>query len=76
MKVSIIGGGGLVGSSAGFALQCGGDGSAKAGVLFAIAAMPDIQIPVHYIGVGESIDDLRDFEADVFVDALLKPEDD
>ncbi len=52
------------------------DGSAKAGVLFAIAAMPDITVPVHYIGVGESIDDLRDFEADVFVDALLKPGDD
>ena len=52
------------------------DGSAKAGVLFAIAAMSDINIPVHFIGVGESIDDLRDFEADVFVDALLKPGDD
>jgi fused signal recognition particle receptor len=52
------------------------DGSAKAGVLFAIAAMPDINVPVHYIGVGESIDDLRDFEADVFVEALLKPGDD
>lgn len=51
------------------------DGSAKAGVLFAIAAMPDVQVPVHFIGVGESADDLRDFDPAVFVDALLRPED-
>ena len=47
------------------------DGSAKAGVIFAIAAMPDIDIPVYYVGVGEAIDDLRGFVADDFVQALL-----
>ena len=52
------------------------DGSAKAGVLFAIANMEQVDIPVHFVGVGESIDDLRDFEADMFVEALLKPGDD
>ncbi len=49
------------------------DGSAKAGVLFAVAALPDIDLPVHYIGVGEAIDDLRRFGADEFVEALLAP---
>ena len=52
------------------------DGSAKAGVLFALAhaireADPNRQIPVYYIGVGEQIDDLRPFEAEPFVEALL-----
>lgn len=48
------------------------DGSAKAGVIFAIAAL-DAQdaIPIHHIGVGEGIDDLRPFEAEGFVQALL-----
>ena len=52
------------------------DGSAKAGVIFAIANMDQVDIPVHFVGVGESIDDLRDFDAEMFVDALLKPGDD
>lgn len=47
------------------------DGSAKAGVLFSIAALPDIDVPVYFIGVGEGIDDLRPFEASEFVQALL-----
>jgi fused signal recognition particle receptor len=47
------------------------DGSAKAGVLFAIANMPDVDVPVYYIGVGESIEDLRAFDAEDFVSALL-----
>ncbi len=47
------------------------DGSAKAGVIFAIAALPDVKLPVFYIGVGEAIDDLRPFEAHDFVRALL-----
>lgn len=51
------------------------DGSAKAGVLFAIAALPDIHVPVYYVGVGESIDDLREFEAADFVGALLSSDD-
>jgi fused signal recognition particle receptor len=45
------------------------DGSAKAGVLFAIARQS--QIPVYFVGVGESIDDLKPFSSDDFVDALL-----
>ncbi len=47
------------------------DGSAKAGVLFAIAALNNIDVPVHFIGVGEGIDDMRPFVARSFVDALL-----
>ena len=45
-------------------------------MLFAIANMKQVDIPVHFVGVGERIDDLRDFEADMFVEALLKPGDD
>ena len=45
------------------------DGSAKAGVLFAIAN--ETQKPVYFIGVGESVDDLKPFSPDAFVDALL-----
>lgn len=45
------------------------DGTAKGGVLAALAS--DRAIPVRYIGVGESIDDLRPFSAKAFVDALL-----
>ncbi|MDX1915747.1 MAG: signal recognition particle-docking protein FtsY [Methylophilus sp.] len=45
------------------------DGSAKGGVIAAIAeARP---IPIRYIGIGESIDDLRPFSAQEFVDALF-----
>ncbi len=45
------------------------DGTAKGGVIAAIAqARP---IPIRYIGVGESIDDLRPFDADEFVQALF-----
>ena len=45
------------------------DGTARAGVLFAIAE--ELAIPIRYIGVGEGIDDLRDFDPADFVDALL-----
>lgn len=45
------------------------DGTAKGGVIAALAAVRPI--PVRYIGVGESIDDLRPFVARDFVDALL-----
>lgn len=49
------------------------DGTAKGGVVFAIAKK--LNIPIRLIGVGEGIDDLRDFNAKEFVDALLvKPE--
>jgi fused signal recognition particle receptor len=45
------------------------DGTAKGGILFAIAEQA--KIPVRFIGVGESIDDLQTFSADEFVRALL-----
>ncbi|NBC22486.1 MAG: signal recognition particle-docking protein FtsY [Gammaproteobacteria bacterium] len=45
------------------------DGTAKAGVLFAIARQ--VAKPVYFIGVGESVDDLKPFDPDAFVDALL-----
>ncbi|WP_417548847.1 signal recognition particle-docking protein FtsY [Methylophaga sp.] len=45
------------------------DGTAKGGIIFAIAK--NIGLPIRYIGVGEKIDDLRAFEAEDFVDALL-----
>ena len=45
------------------------DGTAKGGVLAALASARPI--PVRYIGVGESIDDLRPFNARAFVDALI-----
>jgi fused signal recognition particle receptor len=45
------------------------DGTAKGGIIFAIAKKTGL--PIRFIGVGESIDDLRRFEAEEFVDALL-----
>ena len=45
------------------------DGSAKGGILFAIAAR--LGIPVRFIGIGESIDDMQPFDAEQYVDALL-----
>lgn len=45
------------------------DGTAKGGIIFAIANK--VGLPIRYIGVGEQIDDLRSFDADDFVDALL-----
>lgn len=45
------------------------DGTAKGGVIFAIADQFDI--PIRYIGVGEGIDDLRPFDSEQFVEALF-----
>ena len=45
------------------------DGTAKGGVLAALASRRPI--PVRFIGVGEGIDDLRPFDAREFVEALL-----
>jgi fused signal recognition particle receptor len=50
------------------------DGTAKGGIIFAIANKTGL--PIRYIGVGEKIDDLRPFSASEFVDALLGREDD
>ncbi len=45
------------------------DGTAKGGIIFALSKKHGI--PVRYIGVGESVDDLQPFEADKFIDALF-----
>jgi fused signal recognition particle receptor len=45
------------------------DGTAKGGVIFAIAN--ELDIPVKLIGLGERMEDLRDFEPDMFIEALF-----
>lgn len=50
------------------------DGTAKGGI--AVAIQSELGIPVKYIGVGESIDDLQKFDADTFVNALFAREQD
>lgn len=45
------------------------DGTAKGGVVLAISSQ--LAVPVVYIGVGEGIDDLEDFDAENFVDAIV-----
>ena len=45
------------------------DGTAKGGVIVGLA--DEFGIPVRYVGVGEAIEDLRDFDAEEFVDALF-----
>ncbi|AVK35394.1 signal recognition particle-docking protein FtsY [Morganella morganii] len=49
------------------------DGTAKGGVIFAIA--DQFGIPIRYIGVGEGIEDLRPFKAGDFIEALFARED-
>jgi fused signal recognition particle receptor len=48
------------------------DGTAKGGIVFAIAS--ELNLPIRYIGIGESAEDFQEFEAEAFVDALLKRE--
>lgn len=45
------------------------DGTAKGGILFAIAH--ELRVPFRYLGLGEGIDDLRPFDAAQFVDAIF-----
>ena len=45
------------------------DGTAKGGIVFAIAER--LKVPIRFIGVGEAIEDLRPFDPDEFLDALL-----
>jgi fused signal recognition particle receptor len=45
------------------------DGTAKGGVIFALAKQ--FGIPIRYIGIGETIDDLQDFDAKNFIGALF-----
>lgn len=46
------------------------DGTAKGGIIFAIAQ--SLAIPIRFVGVGEGLNDLRDFDAHTFVAALLE----
>lgn len=48
------------------------DGTAKGGIIFAIAKR--LGVPIRFIGVGEGIEDLREFNATEFVDALFEKE--
>ncbi|MDM8567033.1 signal recognition particle-docking protein FtsY [Candidatus Halobeggiatoa sp. HSG11] len=45
------------------------DGTAKGGIVFAIAKQT--KLPIRFIGIGEQVDDLRSFEADNFIKAIL-----
>ena len=45
------------------------DGTAKGGI--AVAIESELDIPVKYIGVGETIDDLQKFDANEFINALF-----
>jgi fused signal recognition particle receptor len=49
------------------------DGTAKGGIIFAIAKK--LGLPIRFIGIGETVDDLRPFEAGQFVDALFAGDD-
>lgn len=49
------------------------DGTAKGGILFALSQ--SLGVPVEYIGIGEQVEDLRPFNAEAYVDALLDFED-
>jgi fused signal recognition particle receptor len=48
------------------------DGTAKGGIVLAIC--DELQLPVRYIGLGERAEDLREFAADAFVEALFARE--
>ena len=44
------------------------DGTAKGGVILGIC--DELKVPVRYVGIGEKVDDLREFDPKEFVDAL------
>ena len=46
------------------------DGTAKGGIVFALA--DQAKLPIRYIGIGEAVEDFDVFNAENFVDALLK----
>ena len=45
------------------------DGTARGGMIFSVSE--NLQLPIRYIGVGESVEDLREFDSEEFVDALM-----
>jgi fused signal recognition particle receptor len=47
------------------------DGTAKGGVILGIA--DQLKLPVRYVGIGERVEDLREFDAEEFVEALFEP---
>ncbi|EAM0750464.1 signal recognition particle-docking protein FtsY [Campylobacter jejuni] len=47
------------------------DGTAKGGALFSIAR--ELELPIFYVGVGEQMTDLQEFNASVYLDTLLDP---
>ena len=49
------------------------DGTAKGGIIFAIAKK--LRLPIRFIGVGETVEDLRPFQAEQFIEALFDAED-
>jgi fused signal recognition particle receptor len=46
------------------------DGTAKGGIVFAIAS--ELKLPIRFIGTGEAAEDFDEFDAEAFVDALLR----
>jgi fused signal recognition particle receptor len=46
------------------------DGTAKGGILFGICQ--ELKIPVRFIGIGESLEDLIEFSPEAFIDSLFK----
>jgi fused signal recognition particle receptor len=49
------------------------DGTAKGGIVFAIAS--ELRVPVRFIGVGEGVEDLEEFDPNLFVEALFEGSD-
>lgn len=49
------------------------DGTAKGGVVFALTEA--LGLPIHFVGIGEALDDLKPFDAELFVDAILQETD-
>jgi fused signal recognition particle receptor len=47
------------------------DGTAKGGVILGI--VDQLKLPVRYVGIGERVEDLREFDAEEFVEALFEP---
>mmetsp|Transcript_31182 Transcript_31182/g.119948 ORF Transcript_31182/g.119948 Transcript_31182/m.119948 type:complete len:102 (+) Transcript_31182:1091-1396(+) len=45
------------------------DGTARAG--FVVSVVNDLQLPIKLVGVGEKVEDLRDFEPEFFVEGLV-----
>lgn len=48
------------------------DGTSKGGMLFSV--FNDLEVPIHFIGLGEGVDDLVPFDAESFVDSLFEEE--